>query len=141
MGNALRSLKERAQIDSIEFIHSTMYTLYKNPIQPDTLDIVQYLASLGVNLQPSSIIERGHPPEVLPLPSIVDTEKMLLYRGLEGCVQFYEDQSGIQGILQKARLFKAKNPNYHTSCGNTGASNAAVRKDVSMAADSGKSGN
>ena len=94
-----------------------MYTLYKNPIQPDTLDIVHFLKSEGIALQPDVIVEREHPPEVLPLPSIVDTDKKLLYRGLEGCVQFYEERSGIQGILQRARQWRTHNPDHHTKWG------------------------
>lgn len=46
------------------------YTLYKNPIQLDTLYIVQYLHYNKINFLPSIIIERNYPQFITDLPTI-----------------------------------------------------------------------
>lgn len=82
---------------------SVAYTLYKAPIQLDTLWMVQYLASLGKPMVPAVVVERCHPPEVSALPAIRDHATDTLHQGLEACVEFYEAMAG---------EVKAANPNY-----------------------------
>ena len=36
------------------------YVLYKAPIQLETLCVVQYLYALGIDLRPTSVVERNH---------------------------------------------------------------------------------
>jgi hypothetical protein len=83
------------------------YILYKNPIQLDTLAIVQYLHSLGCNAQPRLCIERGHPAWVTELPSI-ETSGGQRYIGFDQCIQFYESLSGRSDLLADALAFKDK---------------------------------
>lgn len=88
-----------------------IYILYKNPIQLDTLYIVQYLYYMGVNLIPKNCIERNHPSWVSELPSI-ETSNGERYIGLESCIAFYEKTSGINNLYSKSTLFKELNPKY-----------------------------
>ncbi len=88
----------------------TIYILYKQPVQLDTLYIVQYLYYLGINLQPNTIIERNHPAHIINLPSIECNGK--LYSGLDECISFYETYSNIQNVLVLSREFKRQNPKY-----------------------------
>lgn len=88
------------------------YTLYKEPVQLETLAIVQYLHHCGISLLPSRVIKRCHPPELLPLPSIVEHDSGTVYRGLDGCVRFYEAATGIGNVLSKALVFKQQHPDY-----------------------------
>lgn len=81
------------------------YILYKNPIQLDTLAIVQYLHSCGCHAQPKYCIERGHPAWVTELPSI-ETDGGQRYVGLDQCIQFYEHVSGRSDLLKDALAFK-----------------------------------
>jgi hypothetical protein len=87
-----------------------MYILYKNPIQLDTLYIVQYLWSINIHFLPESIIERNHPPFVTNLPTIVYNNH--IYSGLPEVISFYEKISGIENLLEKATEFKNQNPKY-----------------------------
>ena len=87
-----------------------MYTLYKNPIQLETLYIVQYLHSKNISFLPSMIIERNYPEFVTELPTIYYKNKM--YKGLEEVISLYENISGIENILEKAMEFKKQNPKY-----------------------------
>ena len=87
-----------------------MYTIYKNPIQLDTLYIVQYLHYNNINALPNAIIERNHPSFVTTLPTIV--YENMIYSGIEEVVYFYEKISGISNLLDKALEFKHKNPKY-----------------------------
>lgn len=87
-----------------------MYTLYKNPVQPETLAIVQYLHSRGISLQPNLIVERNYPSFVTQLPSIYYMNN--LYSGLWQVIQFYESMTGISNLLTKANNFKANCPSY-----------------------------
>jgi hypothetical protein len=50
------------------------YILYKNPIQLDTLDIVQYLYSRNLDAQPFACIERNFPENITQIPTIYDLE-------------------------------------------------------------------
>jgi hypothetical protein len=86
------------------------YVLYKEPISLDTLYIVQYLYSLGLDFRPNVIIERNYPPEIIQLPSI--RYGNTIYSGLDQVIIFYEECSDLINLLQKSREFKEKNPNY-----------------------------
>lgn len=89
------------------------YTLYKNPIQLDTLAMVQYLHSLGVKANLSRCIERCHPAWVTQLPTIVDDVTGEVFEGLHECERFYERISGRgPGLLLEALAFKAEHPEY-----------------------------
>ena len=87
-----------------------MYTLYKNPIQFDTLYIVQYLHYNKISFLPSSIIERNYPHFVTNLPTIIYDN--CIYSGLTEIISLYEKISGIDNILEKALEFKKQNPKY-----------------------------
>ena len=81
------------------------YVLYKNPIQKDTLTLVRFLHSSGVeNAPPSAIYERGWPDWVTELPSIQTTESGGDQRfvGLAACVRFFETCTGVTDLWQKA---------------------------------------
>lgn len=87
-----------------------MYTLYKNPIQLETLYIVQYLHSRNITFLPSIIIERNHPSFVTELPTIQYNHTV--YKGLEEVISLYEHISGIDNVLEKAIEFKKQHPKY-----------------------------
>lgn len=87
------------------------YTLYKNPVQLDTLSIVQYLHFCGQRVTPTCCIERNHPSWVTQLPSI-ETSVGDRYIGLEQCTLFYEAVSGKSNLLNEASVFKTNNPHY-----------------------------
>ena len=87
-----------------------MYTLYKNPIQLETLYIVQYLHYKNIMFLPSIIIERNYPQFVTELPTI--NYKNKIYNGLVEIISLYENISGIDNILEKAIEFKVQHPKY-----------------------------
>ena len=88
------------------------YTLFKNPIELDTLYIVQYLHSLGINMVPIIIIERSHPATVVELPCIFDHVSGSYHNGLKACVHYYEKKSDESSLLERAHAFKLVNPDY-----------------------------
>lgn len=88
------------------------YTLYKNPIQTDTLAIVQYLYHNNIFLLPTVIIEKNHPRNLV-LPAIYDHYCNELFEGIDECVRFYENYTGITQLLDNALSFKAANPDFH----------------------------
>ena len=90
------------------------YILYKNPVQLDTLAIVQYLSFLGQPCLPSQIIERNHPAWVTDLPSILADDGKV-YIGLRECEQYYCKTSGESNLLDRAVAFKTNNPNYRVN--------------------------
>lgn len=75
-----------------------MYTLYKNPVEESTREIVRHLMSLKIYAKPTFIIERNHGPEVTELPAIKDMESGEMYIGLDRCLQFYEETYGVTGL-------------------------------------------
>ena len=87
-----------------------MYILFKNPIQLDTLAIVQYLYYHKIVFLPNEIVERNYPDFITELPTIVYDKK--IYSGLKHVVELYEQISGINNLLQKAIQFKKENPKY-----------------------------
>lgn len=88
------------------------YVLYKNPIQLETLEIVQYLHSCGhKNVAPSCCIERNYPFWVTQLPAI-ETVTGQRYVGLEKCVNYWETLHGETNLQYKAHIFKIANPDY-----------------------------
>lgn len=91
------------------------YILYKQPIQYETLHIVQYLHFLGISLLPKHCIERSYPDWVTALPSIYVPQTGEQYIGLDECVLFFEQESGVQGILEESTCFKQKHPEYRIS--------------------------
>lgn len=85
------------------------YILYKEPIQTETLHIVQYLHSQEhITLLPIAIIERNHPPEIKELPTI-ETPRGL-YVGIDRVVQWYEEETVVSNLLQKSKEWKKQNP-------------------------------
>ena len=88
------------------------YDLFKLPIQLDTLGIVQYLYSRGVDARPNTIVERNHAPEATALPTIRDRRDGTWYVGLAECVRFYETRSGIADIIEQAESFKMTSPSF-----------------------------
>lgn len=91
---------------------SPSYILYKNPVQIDTLEIVQYLHSLGYQrTTPLYCVERNHPKWVTELPSI-ETEKGDRYVGLSSCVKYYEDIYHLTNLWNLAHHFKKQHPDY-----------------------------
>ena len=88
------------------------YILYKNPIQLETLAIVQYLHSIGCDVRPFTCIERNHPDWVTELPSIETNSKK--YIGLNQCISFYEEISNFKNLLSIALQFKNNNPDYRS---------------------------
>lgn len=88
------------------------YILYKNPIQMETLSIVQYLYSEGIIFIPKAIFERSYPSEISKLPSIYDLSEKKLYHGIDEVIKFYEKKTKIKKLLKKANDFKDKNPDY-----------------------------
>jgi CRISPR/Cas system CMR-associated protein Cmr5 small subunit len=76
-----------------------MYILYKNPIQLETLNIVQYLYYNNIIFLPNTIIERNYPHFITELPTIIYNNN--IYSGLKQVVSFYETISGIQKLLEK----------------------------------------
>ncbi len=90
------------------------YILYKNPIQNDTLAIVQYCKSIGIDILPTLVVERNYPHSITNLPAIATRSGV--YQGLDKCISFYEKITQIDDILQKAEQWKIMNLKYHTNC-------------------------
>ena len=88
------------------------YILYKNPIQIDTLEIVQYLYSLGhKDAVPNCCIERNHPSWVTQLPSI-ETDQGMRYIGLQQSIFYYETSYKIKNLMSMAHKFKSDHPDF-----------------------------
>jgi hypothetical protein len=89
------------------------YILYKNPVQLDTLAVVQYLHFMGhTDLLPQSIFERCFPGEISQLPAVYDTRDHRLYLGIDEVISFFETRSRVTDLLRKALEFKHQNPHY-----------------------------
>lgn len=89
------------------------YILLKNPMQLDTLAIVQFLHSRGDTMcQPVACVERNHPDWATELPAIEICEIGERFVGIKACVEFYEMHSGIPDLLAQALAFKRENARY-----------------------------
>jgi hypothetical protein len=88
------------------------YHLHKAPVQLETLSVVQYLHSLGIDARPALVVERCHAPEASELPSIWDVRGGAWHVGLAACAEFYSRASGVADVLSRARAFTAANPGY-----------------------------
>jgi hypothetical protein len=87
------------------------YTLYKAPIQTDTLWIVRYLHHLGKSAEPNCIIERNYPIWVAELPSIEDSNGNR-YIGLDKCISYYESVFNVSRLQEKSIKFREEKPVY-----------------------------
>ena len=87
------------------------YILYKQPVQLETLCVVQYLHSIGIEMLPLRCVERNHPAWARVLPSIAD-DRGDVHVGMAACIAYYERRSGVEGLLAKAQAFKAARPDY-----------------------------
>ena len=92
-----------------------LYHLHKKAIQLETLHIVQYLYSRGINLRPTVVFERNHDMRATLLPSIHDIEKNEWHIGLDACILFYEQQSGINNLVKLANEFKIEHCDFRIS--------------------------
>ena len=98
------------------------YVLYKQPIQTETLSIVQYLHHEAPHLKPRpfACVERNHPDwieDTMSLPAIEITDDPGIrmrtrYSGLQECVDFFETYSGVSNLTRRASDFKRDNPFY-----------------------------
>jgi hypothetical protein len=89
------------------------YILYKNPIQNDTLAIVQYIHhQTGQNIGTRVCIERNYPSDITELPSIRENGK--IHTGLSECIQYFSQISGLPAatLYQNSCQFKRDNPEY-----------------------------
>ena len=84
------------------------YDLFKEPIQVETLHIVQYLYSMGIDARPLCIFERNHAAEATELPTIHARETDEWFVGLDECVRFYSRLSGIEDVVVRAAEFKSR---------------------------------
>jgi hypothetical protein len=89
---------------------SPQYILHKNPVQMDTLAVVQYLHCAGRPCTPFGCVERGHPEWATELPCIETVDERCV--GLDACVRFWERVSGVAGLMEKALAFKEACPEY-----------------------------
>jgi hypothetical protein len=91
----------------------TPFVLHKSPLQLDTLAIVQYLHSIGRPCTPAACVERNHPVWVHELPSIETATAR--YVGIGSCLDFWQKESGVDNLLEKAIAFKDWYPGYTIS--------------------------
>ena len=78
----------------------------------DTLRIVQYLYSLGVDVRPTSVVERNHGDRATTLPAIHEVLTDEWHVGMDACVRFYEAWSGYDDVVSKAAKFKDDHPEF-----------------------------
>lgn len=90
------------------------YVLHKAPVQLDTLRIVRYLHSIGVDATPFYCVERGHPLWVTELPSI-EADDGSRYVGFAACVAFFRRLTGLDGLAERAVAFEAAAPDYRVN--------------------------
>ena len=89
------------------------YTLYIEKEHAFIMtSIVQFLYYSDVILPPTVVVTHYH-PRGLVLPAIYDHRANELYESMEGCIQFYEEKSGIPDVYSKAKAFKEQHPFYH----------------------------
>lgn len=91
------------------------YALYKNPVSPETLSIVQYLYSQGhADCLPSICVERGWPEWATELPCILDLDTSTKWVGLQACAVYFEQRYSLEPLtlLEQALEFKQQNPDF-----------------------------
>ena len=88
------------------------YVLYKAPIQLETLCVVQYLYALGIDLRPTSVVERNHSVRATALPAVHEVAIDEWHVGLDACVRFYEARSGLGDLARLAARFKDEHPDF-----------------------------
>lgn len=67
------------------------YILYKNPIQLDTLAIIQYVHNINKDVSmPKYIYERNYPLNIKVLPTIYLIDKDKYYEGIDEIIEFYK---------------------------------------------------
>jgi len=88
------------------------YILYTQPFQYETVHILRYLHFLGIGILPKHCIKEDYPEWVSSLPSIYVPKTSERYIGLDECVRFFEEESGLQGVLEESTLFNQKRPEY-----------------------------
>lgn len=95
--------------------------MYNQPIQTDTLVVVQFLhhhlrgrttSPDGHKVTPLYCIERGFPPWVQELPTIENKKNGDVHQGLDACVRFFESETGERDLLRRVLAFKDENPGY-----------------------------
>jgi hypothetical protein len=91
------------------------HALSKNPVQTDTLDVVRFLYKAGFDARAECVFERAHPSWAVALPAIKDLTTGRVYQGFSGCLQFYEEATGIANLDTRARAFKDEAPLYAIS--------------------------
>lgn len=79
------------------------FILYRQPLQVDTLAVVRYLHHIGHPCAPTRCIAGNHPDWVHELPSIQTPTKR--YIGIGSCLDFWQEQSGVEDLLEKAISF------------------------------------
>ena len=81
----------------------------------ETLAIVQYLQTKGVDLLPAMMLERNHPDWVVETPSILCLESNVRFVGLDRCVDYYREAAGAdENLLREAQEWKETNPDHRT---------------------------
>jgi hypothetical protein len=88
------------------------YNLHKAPVQLETLRVVQYLHSLGIDLRPTLIFERNHSERATSLPAIHDVRADEWHVGIDACLRFYEKHAAIENIMPLAADFSARNQGF-----------------------------
>lgn len=89
-----------------------VYTLYKHPIQDDTLAIVRYIDHKKYMGVPIICVERNHGIEDNALPAIHDHDTDVWYYGIDNVVSFYQKMTGLKDILHRAMKFHKRHPDY-----------------------------
>jgi hypothetical protein len=91
----------------------TGYEIYRHPIEDDTLALVRYCHHKGFLLLPSVTYERNVALSEDMLPAIFDHGTDRWYYGIGEVAQFYAILTGITNILERARAFSKRHPDYH----------------------------
>lgn len=80
------------------------YILYKHLTKCDTIHMIKYLCNIGINAKPDFYIEKNHGME--QLPTIFDIKTNTYFCGIKEVIQYYENRSGINNLLEKSIKFK-----------------------------------
>jgi len=89
------------------------YHLFQLPTQEELVAVVQYLWSLDIDARPQAVIETGWEDwGVTDLPAIYDVDQDSMYQGLDACMYYYEQATGMDDLLQQALQHKKAHPYY-----------------------------